>query len=417
MNERDDVREMPVILGVRPSDGREGAAVYGTSPRIGERAPRSLRSAGLLAALVLAACGTPAPLDPAVRVEFVEPHMGTEFRIVMWAPDAERAGLAARAAFARIAALDATLSDWQPASEASRLCRAPRATPIAVSEDLFAVLSRSLELAALTDGAFDPTVGPCVVLWRRAVRERELPTPARLARARDSVGTRLVELDRERRTVTLHADGMRLDFGAIGEGHAADAALRVLAEHGIARALVDAGGDVAVGDAPPGEDGWLVALQHAAADESAPQAIRVARCGVCTSGDLFRFVEIEGRRYSHVIDPRTGLGVTTRGAATVVASDAATADALATAACVLEPTAALAAVARIEGASVYLTRQLDERAIEAVSPTFPERRTRPERAPSAHRFGAWKAAFASWYRVASDARGSSRPVASHSLRP
>lgn len=356
-------------------------------------------------------------MDPAVRVEFVEPHMGTEFRIVMWAPDVERARLAARAAFARIAALDATLSDWQPASEASRLSRSPRATPIAVSEDLFAVLDRSLELAALTDGAFDPTVGPCVVLWRRAVRERELPSPARLARARRSVGVRLLELDRERRTVTLHADAMRLDFGAIGEGHAADAALRVLAEHGIPRALVDAGGDVAVGDAPPGEDGWLVALQHAAAEESAPQAIRVARCGVCTSGDLFRFVEIEGRRYSHVIDPRTGLGVTSRGAVTVVARDAATADALATAACVLEPAEALAAVARVEGASAYLTRLVDERAIEAVSPMFPERRARRDHVPAALGTRAWKAAFAPWYRVASDARGSSRPVASHSLRP
>lgn len=297
--------------------------------------------------------------------------MGTGFRIVAWIDDEQRAETAMRAAFARIAALDTALSDWKPDSELSRLSRAPRGGPVTVSDDLLAVLVRAAEIAQATGGAFDVTLGPFVVLWRRALRQRELPAPERLDAARASVGWRLVAIDREARTVTLRAPSMRLDLGGIGEGFAADAALAVLAEHGITRALVDAGGDLAIGDPPPDEDGWTIALRTSA--EGPAEAIRVARCGVATSGDLFRSIEIDGTRWSHVIDPRTGLGVTARRSATVVAADAATADALATACCVLEPNAALEAVARIDGAAALVRQTDDEATVVRVSPGFPAR--------------------------------------------
>lgn len=290
------------------------------------------------------------------RFEFVERHMGTDVRIVAWASTAARAECGARAAFARIAALDATLSDWRPDSELSCLSRTAPGVAVAVSADLFRVLDRARELTIRTDGAFDVTVGPFVVLWRRAVRLGELPTPARLDTAATGVGPHVLRFDAARREVTLSESGVRIDLGGIGKGYAADAALLELERAGLPRALVDAGGDIAIGAAPPGREGWLIALGGIEEDSAATAGVLLANCGIATSGDLFRFVEIHGVRYSHIVDPRSGFGVPDRRAASVIARDAATADALASAACVLEPDAALRVVGAEPGAVALLRR-------------------------------------------------------------
>ena len=136
---------------------------------------------------------------------------------------------------------------------------------------------------------------------------------------------------------------MSLDLGGIAKGYAADAAVRVLSEHGIEAVLVDAGGDVAVGAPPPDETGWLVDLPNG-------ESIRLAHAAVATSGDAYRFVTVDGVRYSHIVDPRTGLGVVGQPTVTVVAPNATTADALASAVSVMDRTAAEELVRSIEGA-------------------------------------------------------------------
>ena len=299
--------------------------------------------------------------------------MGSEFRIVAWSESSTAAAEGARAAFARIKALDDALSDWQPDSELSRLSRSAPGVPVPVGADLFEVLALAREASLASDGAFDVTVGPCVVLWRRACRQLELPTAARLEAARAAVGFRLVELDVDRRTVTLGAASMRLDLGGIAKGYAGDAALAALAASGITRALVDGGGDLAVGEPPPGETGWLVAIQPLE-DAAAPrEAVRVARCGIASSGDLFRYVEIDGVRKAHKVDTRTRLGVQERGSPPVIAPPGAMAHARASAACVLEPEAALAAVARVDGATALVRRAADGRTVTRSSAGFPAR--------------------------------------------
>ena len=284
--------------------------------------PHARGTALLLA--TLAACAAPHDAQ-ATRFEFTATHMGTGWRLVLHASDASRARVAADAAFARIAALDATLSDWDPDSE---LSRAPRdgAGTVAVSDDLAAVLREAHAIAALTGGAFDVTVGPIVRLWRRAVRQQELPSPPRLADALARVGWQHVTV--EGSAVTFAIPGIQLDAGGIAKGYAAREALRVLAEHGIPSALVDGGGDLALGAPPPGRDGWDVGLVPLTEGDTGSGAlVTLHDCGIATSGDAFRFVELDGVRYSHIVDPRTGLGLTTRISVTAIHPDPARADA------------------------------------------------------------------------------------------
>ena len=264
--------------------------------------------------------------------------MGTTVRVVLYASSEAEAGRAAAAAFARIAALDATLSDYKPDSELSRLTRDAVGRPVKVSRDLFRVLDAAQGLAARSDGAFDITVGPLSRLWRRARRQVELPPAADLAAARALSQYTLLTLDAKAQTASVARAGMRLDAGGIAKGFAADEALVVLRGLGVDRALVAVGGDLAIGHAPPDHAGWQVALTGLGAADTAPGSpILVHDVGISTSGDAEQWVEISGQRYSHIVNPKTGLGLTGHQSVTVVAGDAMTSDMLATAVNVLGP--------------------------------------------------------------------------------
>jgi len=295
-------------------------------------------SAGAIALALLFA----PPLTPSraglTRFEYTEPHMGTTFRVVLHAPDQASADAASRRAFARIAELDTTLTDYNATSELSRVTREAIGHPVRVSDDLLCVLIPSQELARRSDGAFDITVGPLTRLWRRARRQVELPASDVLAEARRATGYHLLNVDAVAHTVEVERPGMQLDAGGIAKGYAADEALEVLRSAGYGEALVAAGGDLAIGDSPPGRKGWTVTLEGLITDHPAPGSpIVVSRCGVSTSGDEEQWVEIGGVRYSHILDPRTGMGLTGHSSVTVVAADATTSDMLATAVSVLGP--------------------------------------------------------------------------------
>ncbi|HAK95340.1 MAG TPA: FAD:protein FMN transferase [Planctomycetes bacterium] len=323
------------------------------------------------------------------RFEFSRTVMAAPMNLVLYAADPEVASRAAEAAFARARALDAIMSDYDPASELSRLSAAAGGGFVALSDDLWRVLVRSQELSAATEGAFDVTIGPCVALWRRARRSRELPAAEELAAARARCGHRLLVLDVERRSARLDRSGMRLDLGAIAKGYAAQEALFAIEKLGVARALVDMGGDLALGDPPPGARGWRIGV--APLRDGVPSLyLWLSRCAAATSGDVHRFVEIEGRRYSHVLDPRTGVGLTDRSCVTVVAPDAAAADALATAVSVLGPERGLALLDGKAGAAGRVVRVVDgaeeirESARWKTLPVFvpEEHRARPSGSPS-----------------------------------
>lgn len=283
------------------------------------------------------------------RFEYSRIAMGVAARIALYAPDEERAIAAARAAFERIDELDRELSDYKPESELSRLGASSGGPPVAVGDDLYRLLERSIDMSTASEGAFDVTLGPLVLLWRTARKHHELPSEVDLAAARARVGWQSIELDRARHTVRLARTGMRLDAGGIGKGFACDEALLVLERQGITRCLVALAGDIRLGAPPPGQAGWRVQAESGEREAEVDELL-LAGCAVSTSGDTEQSVEIGGARYSHVIDPRTGRALTSRTRVTVIARDGTTADALATAASVLGPVAGLELIGRFFGA-------------------------------------------------------------------
>jgi thiamine biosynthesis lipoprotein len=291
------------------------------------------------------------------RYEFTETHMGSPFKIVLYSRDEAAARRASRAAFDRIAALDRAFSDYQPDSELMRLCDRAGGPPVKVSDDLFDILQRARAMYERSSGAFDVTVGPVVRLWRRARRDRKMPDPETLARARSLVGFDLVELDPAARTVRLKKPGMKLDLGGIAKGYASQAAVDVLKRQGVGSALVAGAGDIVVSGPPPGRDGWTIAVAPLEDPEAPPErSLLLREAAVSTAGDSERYVVIDGKRYSHIVDPRTGLGIVDRCSVTVVAPDGATADALDTAVYALGPERGLPLVESVEGAAALVVR-------------------------------------------------------------
>ena len=270
------------------------------------------------------------------RFVFVEKHMGADFRLVLYVTTEKAARQAAEMAYKEVQRLNDILSDYEAESELSKLSEtAGSGKLIPLSEDLWTVLSASQRLSHQTKGAFDVTVGPCVRLWRIARFRRTMPKAEKLSQGHKAVGFRHLKLFPEKRAARLDAPNMVLDLGGIAKGYAADRALAILREQGMRSALVDAGGDLALGDPPPGRKGWRIEIGGRKHPDL--PALELANCAVATSGDVEQFVEVDGKRYSHLIDPRTGIGLTTRLQVTVVAPSGMQADSLASTLNVLGP--------------------------------------------------------------------------------
>lgn len=285
--------------------------------------------------------------------------MGTMFRIVLYADDAGRAHDAIRAAFDRIADLDNKLSDYKPDSELNRACRDAVGRDVRISQDLYVVLKASQSLAESTEGAFDVTIGPVVRAWRKARQTRKLPASDDLAEAMRLAGYRKLHLGD--RTLRVDLAGMQLDLGAIAKGYAADEALRLLGEHGLSRALVAASGDITIGDAPPDKSGWEIGVDSLnSSNQSFTRMLQLHNTAVSTSGDTEQYVEIGGVRYSHIVNPATGNGLTRRIGVTVIANKGIDSDSLATAASVVTelrgPVAGLALIESRGARGVIVTK-------------------------------------------------------------
>jgi len=295
------------------------------------------------------------------RYEFQEVHMGVQWRVVLYATDKAIANNASQNAFARIKKLNKLLSDYDPESELNSLCRlSGPGKPIKVSPHLLKLLKKSQSLSKETNGAFDVTIGPVVRLWRRARRQKAMPDSQQLQAARHKVSYELMKISDQKQTVELLKDDMRIDLGGIAKGYAADIALKVLQEHGVNRAMIDASGDIVLGDPPPGTCGWKIGISSS----DAPQAkidryLSLHNAAVATSGDALQHVVIGGNRYSHIVDPRTGLGLTDQSRVTVIAPNGVTADSLASAISVLGPKQGIQLLKNKPGTACLILRHKD----------------------------------------------------------
>ncbi len=253
---------------------------------------------------------------------FSQIHMGGAVTLRIFASSQSQAEQAAQAAFQRFTEIEQACSDYRPSSEVRRL---PRGQWARVSADLWQVLSRSLEMAEATEGAFDPTCGPVVALWRKA-REAGVP-PDRVAidQARRQTGFERIRFEDAQAWIP---EGTNLDFGGIAKGFACDEAAGAIRSCGVYRFAIQAGGDTVLGDSPPGLGGWEIDIPGGGIHQ-------LLNCAVATSGPSEQPIMIGKKIYSHIVDPRTGLGLEESPTVTVIADYAVIADPLATAFCVL----------------------------------------------------------------------------------
>lgn len=262
--------------------------------------------------------------------------MGTELSITAWHRDQAALDEALSAAVAEIQRVEDLMTDWR-ASPLTSLNLAVGAGPHAVPVELAELIERGLVLAELTEGAFDISFRTFGRLWDFKAKPPQLPGAEQIAGALARCGWQKIKVDLAADHASVSKpEGLEIGLGGIAKGYGVDQAMAVLMERGITDAIVNAGGDLkALGR--NGDELWTIAIQHPRDRERVLAVLPVSNTCVVTSGDYERFFEYEGKRYHHILDPRTGYPASGCTSATVVAPDAAIADALATAICVLGP--------------------------------------------------------------------------------
>lgn len=255
-------------------------------------------------------------------------HMGVNFTLTLYARDEKVAQSAAVKAFARIQKLDEIMSDYQARSELNQLNQSAFQHDTRISQDLYRVVDKSLALSRETNGLFDITIKPLVQIWRNTRKTGLQAPPSEIEKARERVGFRYVRLVSKTRSIRFLKDGITLDLGGIGKGYACQEAIKEVSASGISSAMIEGGGDLYCSKAPPSTKGWVISI------EGTSDKVTLIDRAMSTSGSTVQFVEVGGKKYSHIIDPRTAMGLTTRRQVTVIGKDGAKVDALATVFCI-----------------------------------------------------------------------------------
>ncbi len=285
--------------------------------------------------------------------------MGTVLEISLYGLEPQPAARALDDLYAVADELDALLSVYQPDSELSQLNRMAGRGPQPVDPAVAEILRLSIAYSNLTHGAFDVTIGPLVELWEEAAARDALPTTAELADARSRVGSDAIDVGPDG-AVSLAREGMKINLGGIAKGYALDRMLPLLEQHGVESALLNFGqSSTWARGAPPGSPGWRLLVRGPGGEFVGTIALRDQALSV--SGSIGQWVEIGGRRYGHIVDPRSGGLLTSQRQAVVVARDASLAEALSTALLVLDPEAGLAVVAAQPDCEALLIEETGER--------------------------------------------------------
>lgn len=290
----------------------------------------------------------------AETVKDIRKAMGSRFEITVVHRDETVAHGAIAQAYDEIERIEAMISSWRPTSETSAVNRSAGIEPQPVSQELFNLVRRSLKLSQLTAGAFDITFAGVGQLWDFKGETPTVPDPATIHAALSHVGYRKVVLDEADRSIFLNDASARIGFGAIGKGYAANRAVWVLKAAGISSGVVNAGGDlVAFGQREDGSP-WDIGIAHPRHPGRVFARLPLTEQAVVTSGDYENYFLIDGKRYAHILDPRTGYPVDHLGSVTIVCPDAELADGLATAVAVMGPEEGLALVDRLQGIEALL---------------------------------------------------------------
>ena len=293
--------------------------------------------------------------------------MGTVFETTIYAPDKYIAEKTFNEVFQEINRLDYLMSNYKKESVLSELNRNASAEPTNCNKELASVIEQSLQYSDITDGAFDITIGPLMKKWGFFKKEGRIPGKEELESALESVSYKSIIIEEKTikslvknpgtvKTVFFKNPGTQIDLGGIGKGYAVDRAISVLKQNGINSALINFAGNIYTFGTPPGKDSWAIGLQHPRESEGLLGTFEIKDKAVSTSGDYENFFTIEGKRYSHIIDPRTGNPVKGIVSVTIVTGNATRADALSTGIFVLGLTKGMDLIEElpdVEGIIVY----------------------------------------------------------------
>ncbi|PSR11670.1 MAG: thiamine biosynthesis protein ApbE [Bacteroidetes bacterium] len=308
-------------------------------------------------------------LGPGARVYAQQPAtasqvlrlMGCRFELTAVATTDTIAWQAIRAGVAEIQRIERLISSWDENSQTSAINRNAGVQPMRVDRELYDLIYRAKKVSQLTHGAFDISFASMDKIWHFDGTMLSLPTPEAVAEARQYINWQDIELNPTAQTVFLRRAGMKIGFGAIGKGYAANRAKALLqALPGVQGGLVNASGDLISWGTPPTDAGWVIKIADPKNKHQVLGWLQIGDMAVVTSGDYERYLEFDGVRYAHIIDPRTGYPTTGIKSVTVVCPDAELADALATSVFVLGKTAGLELVNQLKGVACLIVTDDDE---------------------------------------------------------
>ena len=278
--------------------------------------------------------------------------MGTFARLVSVAPTNSINDASIEAGFSELVRIDAMMSDYKPQSPLSKVNANAFKEPIGVSDELMEILLTAKKYSAISDGAFDVTIGPVVDLWRNAKKKNAVPTKEQLAEAKAKVGYKKLILSDN--TVLFAVEGMRLDLGAIAKGYAIDKAVEAMKRAGATSGFVDVGGDIRTFGSPPTKKHWIIGLQNPTTDAGILLTLKMNDMAVATSGDYRRYDEVKGKKHSHIKDPTTSQSVTRLTSVSVIAPTATIADILATTVSVIGQEKGMAMIEAMENTDLIM---------------------------------------------------------------
>ena len=325
---------------------------------------RGVFVASLCAVAVLTGCGSIHSVESTVVVKRTQMHMGTLVSITTVAPSQEIAQASIEAGFREIKRLEQLFSTWIPTSELSQVNAAAGREPVVVGPETLELVSRSLEMARLTEGGFNIAVGPAVEAWSVTERER-IPTREELQSLRLLVDWTMINIDSQARTIFLPKPGMRIDVGGIGKGYAADRAVDVMRKMGAKGGVVALSGDIKTFGDLPGMQGFPVGIRHPRQEGALIATVDLKNEAISTAGDYERYFEREGVRYHHILDPKSLQPARQCQSVTVIAAEGTVADGLDTGIFVLGPEKGMALVEQLPDVEAIIIDDLGHIAVSS----------------------------------------------------
>ena len=304
------------------------------------------------------------------KFSYSEMKMGSAFNLIIVSADSNKANHLARKSYELVDSLNHIFSNYDSSSELSKINASAGLLPYKMSSAMLDLVQKSQYAYIQSKGAYDISIGPLSSLWRNARKAKLFPEASTVLATKKLVGLNQVKINKRLGTIFLPNANMQLDFGGIAKGYIAQWVINFLKANGIQQALVDAGGDIVMSGPPLNQQGWLIGVNlPETTDDLLNKKLQLSNCSVATSGDVFQFIEYKGVKYSHIINPLTGYGVTNLRNVTIIAKTGATADWLATA-CSILPIKEAKQLAISHQAALLITTLKNGKLVFEATPNF-----------------------------------------------